>query len=236
MGHTIYLFVPLFMPNTTFADANSLARLGAYQSNRLLPPVQAIDMVDTLRFNIVNYSWVDERLYDAKQSNIYGNMTAEDWNNLDLSLESNPKAKEAIEWLLAKYIWDGDCNITPSDIDGLITKYESLNASNRANTAINCIGFECPRDTSIDLLTKRLVDTGIIRTSPNIIANGADLIRVTTKEAIVSGTIPRMGTFFYRKSASKAGWVNLQDAKSDATNTIFTKGSYLYLLTTSDRY
>lgn len=91
MGHAIYLLVPLFMPNTTFADANSLARLGAYQSNRLLPPVQAIDMVDTLHFNIVNYSWGDERLYDAKQSNIYGNMTAEDWNNLDLSLESNPK-------------------------------------------------------------------------------------------------------------------------------------------------
>lgn len=234
MGHAIYLLVPLFMPNTTFADANSLARLGAYQSNRLLPPVQAIDMVDTLHFNIVNYSWVDECLYDAKQSNIYGNMTAEDWNNLDLSLESNPKAKEAIEWLLAKYIWDGDCNITPSDIDGLITKYESLNG--RVNTAITCIGFECPRDTSIDLLTKRLVDTGIIRTSPNIMENGADLIRVTTKEAIVSGTIPRMGTFFYRKSASKAGWVNMQDAKSDVTNTIFTKGSHLYLLATSDRY
>ena len=51
MGHAIYLLVPLFMPNTTFADANSLARLGAYQSNRLLPPVQAIDMVDTLHFN-----------------------------------------------------------------------------------------------------------------------------------------------------------------------------------------
>lgn len=51
MGHAIYLLVPLFMPNTTFADANSLARLGAYQSNRLLPPVQAIDMVDTLYFN-----------------------------------------------------------------------------------------------------------------------------------------------------------------------------------------
>ena len=203
MGHAIYLLVTLFMPNTTFADANSLARLGAYQSNRLLPPVQAIDMVDTLHFNIVNYSWVDECLY-----------------------ESNPKAKEAIEWLLAKYIWDGDCNITPSDIDGLITKYESLNG--RVNTAITCIGFECPRDTSIDLLTKRLVDTGIIRTSPNIMGNGADLIRVRT--------IPRMGTFFYRKSDSKAGWVNMEDPRCDVTNTIFTKGSYLYLLTTSDRY
>lgn len=234
MGHAIYLLVPLFMPNTTFADANSLARLRAYQSNRLLPQVQAVDMVDTLHFNIVNYSWVDERLYAAEQSNIYGNMSAEDWNNLDLSLESNPKAKEAIEWLLAKYIWEGDCHITPSDIDGLITKYESLNG--RANNAVTCIGFACPRDTPIDLLTERLVDTSIIRTSSTIMGNRADLIRVTTKEAIVSGTVPRMGTFFYRKSASKAGWVNNENPSSDVTNTIFTKGSYLYLLTTYDRY
>ena len=41
MGHAIYLLVPLFMPNTTFADANSLARLGAYQSNRLAAGAEA---------------------------------------------------------------------------------------------------------------------------------------------------------------------------------------------------
>lgn len=237
MGHTIGLLVLLFMTNITFADANSLARIGVYQSNRLLPPAQTTDAFDAIHFNIASYSWVDARLYNAKQSDIYGNMTTEDWRNLDLSLESNPEAKEAIEWLLAKYIWDDACNISASDIDELLTKYESLNTPNRVNNAINCIGFECPRDTPIDLLTKKLVDAGILRCSRNFSPSGADIIRVTTKEAILNGSVPRMGAFYYRNSKTKTGWMDLQDEDmSIHTDSIFKKGNYLYLIPTTARY
>lgn len=235
MGHVIYLLVPLFMANTMFADANSLARIGVYQSNRLLPLAQTTDAFDTIHFNIASYSWVDARLYNAKQSNIYGNMTTEDWSNLDLSLESNPKAKEAIEWLLAKYIWDDACNISASDIDALISKFAAANprGSNGANFS-NSITLQCPKDTTIGLLTEKLVTAGIIRKSTKIVSGrDADMLWVYTPEAVASNGAA-YEHYYYRKYGKNDNWVN-GDLEAVAPETKIKKGEYITWMTPNKR-
>ena len=162
-------------------------------------------------------------------------MSSEDWQNFDVSLKTNPKAKEGIEWLLSEYIWGNDCTVSASELDGLISKFAAANpkGNNGANYD-NSITLRCPQDTTIGLLTEKLVTAGILKQSTKPVSGvGADMFWVSTPEAVASNGAA-YNCYYYRKYGTNDNWVD-RDRQAVAPETKINEGDYILWMTPANR-
>lgn len=191
--------------------------------------------MENLHYNTQSHSWIESSVYKAEQKSLFGAMSSEDWQNFDMCMKTNPKAKEGIEWLLLEHIWGNGCTVSGAELYELISKFSESNprGSNGANYD-NSITLQCPQDTSFALLTEKLVASGVLKQSTKIIpGKGADTLWVSTPEAVANNGAAYTN-YCYRKYGNVDNWID-SNRQEVAQERKINKGDYILWMTPTNR-